>query len=77
MPGLREEVISIICKEWPKGDTALNPATICARLLGEGVRVSEAEVQLELEHLADHGDITTSPEPGGPTVASVREGLCP
>jgi hypothetical protein len=80
MPGLREEVISIICNEWPNGETALNPATLCEQLQNAGVSVSEAEVRLELEHLTDHRDIEISLEPGGtagPTVTGVRPGFCP
>jgi hypothetical protein len=74
MPGLHEEVIAIICEKWPNGEEALNPATICERLQKTGVSVSEADVRLELEHLADHRDITISLEP---TVTGVNPELCP
>jgi hypothetical protein len=82
MPGLRERVIAVICEEWVKGadrEAPLNAATISERLQKDDVSTSEAEVQLELSHLVDHGLITLAPEPGGPdatTVGSVRQGLC-
>jgi hypothetical protein len=81
MPGLREQVVLIICQEWPKGDIALNPATISGRLQQSAgySSATEAEVRLELEHLTDHGFITTSVVPDGttdPTVTSVRPDLC-
>ena len=80
MPGLRERVIAIICEEWPKGEMALSPVPIRERLQSACKSVSEAEVRLELQHLAEDDDIKVSLDPGGatgPNVGGVREGLCP
>jgi hypothetical protein len=80
MPGLREEVISIICEEWAKGadrEIPLNAASISERLQKAGGTASESEVQLELSHLIDHGFITQVAEPSSTTdVASVKPELC-
>ncbi len=82
MPGLREEVIAIICDEWQKGqdrETKVNPATIYERLQKAGVRATEAEVQLELEPLMGQGLITLEAEPGRlgpPAVVRVNPDLC-
>jgi hypothetical protein len=75
MPGLREEVISIICEEWPKRETRetpLNATTISERLKKAGGSASEAEVQLELRHLVDQRLITLD----AMTVGSVSPELC-
>ena len=59
---------------------ALNPLSIRERLQSAGESVSEAEVRLELQHLAEDDDIKVSLDPGGatgPNVGGVREGLCP
>jgi hypothetical protein len=87
MPGLREQVISIICEEWANPDNEVRSgtiyvpsATIYERLRSNGVEVSQDEVQRELHHLAGHGDITLVFEPGrgaGPTIAGVSSELCP
>jgi hypothetical protein len=80
MPGLREQVVLIICQEWPKQEIELNPATISERLQSAGYSsATEAEVRLELEHLAQHRNIKLAWEPGGtdvPTVAAVHPELC-
>jgi hypothetical protein len=87
MPGLREQAISIICEEWANPDNEVRSgtiyvpsATIYERLRNNGVEVSQDEVQRELQHLADHGDIILVFEPGrgaGPTIAGVSSELCP
>ncbi len=87
MPGLREQVISIICEEWANPDNEVRSGTIYVpsttiyeRLRSNGVEVSQHEVHLELQHLASHGDITLVFEPGqeaGPTIAGVSSELCP
>jgi hypothetical protein len=45
MPGLREEIISIICEEWPNADDELNEFAIQERLEDAGVVASEDDVQ--------------------------------
>ncbi len=87
MPGLREQVISIICEEWANPDNEIRSGTIYVpsttvyeRLRSNGVEVSQDEVGLELQHLASHGDITLVFEPSkeaGPTIAGVSSELCP
>jgi hypothetical protein len=85
MPGLREEVISIICEEKTKektnGSIALNPEAISERLTRAGVEASESEVRLVLYQLRAHHDIELAVEPGAKatalTVTGVRPGLCP
>ena len=87
MPGLREQVISIVCEEWANpenevrsGTTNVPSATVYERLRTSGVEVSADEVHQELVHLAEHGDIDLALEPGqeaGPTIDGVRSELCP
>ena len=83
MPGLRDEVIAIICEEWQKGqdtETPLDAAMISKRLQEAGVSATEAEVQLELEPLVGQGLITLEAEQdrlGPPAVVSVSPELCP
>jgi hypothetical protein len=79
MPGLRERVIDIICKEWPNPENKVLSATIHERLKSAGAEASDHDVQEVLKHLADHDDITLVFEPGRetkPIVAGVRRGLC-
>jgi hypothetical protein len=82
MPSLRDEVIAIICDEWPKREdreTPLDAETISELLQKAGGSATEAEVQLELEHLAGHHQITLEAEPGKlgpPGVGSVSPELC-
>ena len=45
VPGLREEIISIICEEWPNSDDELNQVAIDERLEDAGVVASEDGVQ--------------------------------
>jgi hypothetical protein len=87
VPGLREQVISIICEEWANPDNEVRSgtiyvpsATIYERLRSNGVEASEDDVRQELQHLAGHGDITLMFEPSrgaGPTIADVSPKLCP
>ena len=80
MPGLRERVISILCEEWPNGESALDHATITERLKSAGAEAPEGAVRQVLFQLSDRRDITLSSEPGGtagPTVVGVRPELCP
>ncbi len=82
MPELREEVISIICEEWAKGEdreAPLNAATISEQLQEAGVRAAKDQVQLELENLVGQHLITLEAEPGRlgpPDVGSVSPELC-
>jgi hypothetical protein len=82
MPALREEVISIICEEWQKGqdrEAEVNAAMISERLQKDDGSATEAEVQLELESLAGQGAITLEAEPGRlgpPDVVRVNPDLC-
>ncbi len=83
MPGLREEVISIICEEWPMREdreTPLDAAVISEQLGQASLTVSEAEVQLELERLVGHQQIILEAEPGRvglPVIVWVNPELCP
>jgi hypothetical protein len=87
VPGLREQVISIICEEWANPDNEVRSGTIYVpsttiyeRLRSNGVEGSQDEVRQELHHLASHGDITLVFEPSqeaGPTIAGVSSQLCP
>ncbi len=80
MPGLREEVIAIICEEWQKGqdrEAEVTAAMISKRLQKDGGRATEAQVKQELLHLADQGAITLALErPGTPAVVRVSPDLC-
>ncbi len=88
MPGLREQVISIICEEWANPDNEVRSGTIYVpsatvyerlRSGANGIEVSQHEVDLELQHLASHGDIILVFEPSqeaGPTIADVSSELC-
>ena len=80
MPGLREEIISIICEEWPNADDELNQVAIHERLEDAGVVASEDDVQQVLLQLSDHDDIRLAGEPGatgGVAVVYVDPELCP
>ena len=80
MPGLREQVIEVICEEWPKGEdreAELNAATIAERLQKAGVVASETEVQLELSHLVDQGHIDLAADRPDMPVGRVSADLCP
>ena len=80
MPELHEEIISIICEEWPDGDDELNQVTIHERLEAAGVAATEDDVQQVLLQLSDHRNITLAVEPGGTgglAVADVHPDLCP
>jgi hypothetical protein len=53
---------------------------ICERLQKDDGSATEAQVQLELEHLVGQGAITLEAEPGRlgpPDVGSVNPELCP
>ena len=80
MPGLREEIISIICQEWPDSEDELNQVTIRERLKVAGVEASEDDVQEELVQLANHQDIRLATEAGAPggwaVVTEVDPKLC-
>lgn len=81
MPGLREEVISIICEEWAKGEDReipLNAAAISERLQEADIVVSEAEIQLELGNLLSYHQITLEAEPGrlGPRTLAALARSC-
>jgi hypothetical protein len=83
MPGLRERVIEVICKEWPKREdreTELNAVTISEQLQKAGDdEASEDAVRLELMHLVDHNLITTEARPPGAdirTIIHVSPELC-
>ncbi len=87
MPGLREQVISIICEEWANPDNEVRSGTIYVpsptiyeRLRSNGVEVSEDEVRQVLYQLVAHHDITLVLEPDrgpGPIIAGVSSELCP
>ena len=80
MPGLREEVIAIICSEWPNRDDELNQAAILELLEDAGVAASEDDVQEVLLQLSDDDDIRLAGEPGatgGLAVVEVDPELCP
>ncbi len=80
MPGLREEVISIICSEWPNRDDELNQAAIHELLEDAGVAASEDDVEQVLLQLSDHEDIRLAGEPGatgGLAIVDVDPELCP
>jgi hypothetical protein len=80
MPGLREEVISIICEEWQKGqdrETEVNAAMISERLQKGDGGATESQVKQELHHLADQGLVTLAVDrPDTPAVVRVRPELC-
>jgi hypothetical protein len=80
VPGLREEIISIICEEWPNSDDELNEVAIHDRLEVAGVGASQDGVQETLLQLSDHNDIRLAGEPGAPgglAVDYVDPELCP
>jgi hypothetical protein len=80
VPGLREEIISIICGEWRNSDDELNEVAIHERLEVAGVGASEDDVQQVLLQLSDHDDIRLAGEPGAPgglAVVYVDPELCP
>jgi hypothetical protein len=79
VPGLREEIISIICAEWPNNEDELNEVAIHERLEVAGVEASRAAVQEVLLQLSDHDDIRLATEagaPGGLAVVYVDPELC-
>ncbi len=80
MPELREEIISIICEEWPNSDDELNQVAIHERLEDAGVVASEDDVQQVLLQLSDHDAIRLAGEPGatgGLAIVYVDPELCP
>jgi hypothetical protein len=80
MRGLREEIISIICEEWPNSEDELNEFVIHERLVAAGVEASEDDVQQVLLQLSDHQYIRLAGEPnalGGMAVVDVDPELCP
>ena len=81
-PGLRERVITIICKEWPNLDNEVTGAAIYERLINDGTEVSEEALADVLDHLAGQGLITmvigsTPPPSVGRTILGVSSELCP
>ena len=80
MPGLREEVITIICEEWRKGqdrETEVTAAMISERLQKDGGSATAAQVKQELIHLAEQGAITLALDrPDTPAVVRVNPDLC-
>ena len=79
MRGLREEIISIFCGEWPNSEDELNQVAIHERLEVAGVEASENDVQHVLLQLSDHDDIRLATEagaPGGLAVVYVDPKLC-
>jgi hypothetical protein len=77
MLALREEIISIICEEWQKGqdrETEVTAAMISEQLQKAGGSATAAEVQLELESLVGQGLITLEAEPGILGPPSRRQG---
>ncbi len=78
MRGLREEIISIICKEWPNSEDELNEVAIHERLVVAGVEASEDDVRQVLLQLSDHQNITLVVDPrSGLVVQDVGPELCP
>jgi hypothetical protein len=80
---LRQQVIDIICKEWPTPDGYLLGFDICERLRSdEGVEVTHYTVNTMLSGLATSGHITLSmaegegPPPGSAVIYSVEDDLC-
>ena len=86
MPVLREEIISIICEEWPNSDDELNEVAseewpnsddelnevaIHERLKVAGVGASQDGVLEVLLQLSDHEYIRLAGEPGAPGGLSV------
>ncbi len=80
MPGLREEVIAVICEEWQKGqdrEAEVTAALISERLQKDDGSATEAQVKQELIHLADQGAITLALDrPNTPAVVRVNPDLC-
>ena len=81
MPGLREEIISIICKERPNDEDELNQVAIHERLEAAGVEASEDDVRHVLFQLDNHEDIRRAGEPRAPggwaVVSVINPKLCP
>ena len=80
VPVLREEIISIICEEWPNNDDELNELAIHERLKVAGVGASQDGVLEVLFQLSDHEYIRLAGEPGAPggvAVVYVDPELCP
>ena len=80
MPGLREEVIAVICEEWQKGQDRENEVTapmISERLQKDGGSATAAQVKQELIHLADKGAIRLAVDrPDTPAIVRVNPDLC-
>ncbi len=56
-PGLREQIVAIICEEWPNPDNQIAAATIFERLHSEGVGASVLDVHDALFQLVQQGVI--------------------
>ncbi len=80
MPGLREEVITIICEEWRKGqdrETEVTAQMISERLQKDGGSATAAQVKQELIHLAEQGAITLAVDRADtPAVIRVNPDMC-
>jgi Fe2+ or Zn2+ uptake regulation protein len=59
--GLREQIVAIICEEWPNSDREIEATTIFERLQSEGVEASEQDVHNVLFQLVQQGVIGLSP----------------
>jgi Fe2+ or Zn2+ uptake regulation protein len=55
--GLREQMVAIICEEWPNPDNQIAAATIFERLQSEGVGASVLDVHNALFQLVQQGVI--------------------
>jgi Fe2+ or Zn2+ uptake regulation protein len=55
--GLREQMVAIICEEWPNPDNQIAAATIFKHLQSEGVEASEQDVHNVLFQLVQQGVI--------------------
>ena len=79
---LRQQVIDIICEEWPTSDGYLLGFDIYERLRSQGVDTTHYAVDTMLSGLAASGRITLSiaegdgPPPGGEVIDDVAEDLC-
>jgi len=78
---LRQQVIDIICEEWPTSDGYLLGFDIYERLRSQGVDTTRYAVDTVLSGLAASGRITLSiaegdgPPPGGEVIDDVAEDL--
>jgi hypothetical protein len=79
---LRQQIIDIICKEWPTPDGYLLGFDIYEQLRSQGVEVTHHAVETVLSGLATSGRITLSmargdgPPPGGAVIYDVEDDLC-